>query len=313
MVTLGNIDQWILIRGSDKRNPVLLFLHGGPGAPLFTYAREIGVGANLEKNFVMVYWEQRGTGKSFSTSIPPESMSIEQLVSDTQELTRLLRQQYDKNKIFLLGRSFGSLIGILSVSQSPAHYFSYISIAQMVNPMHNDSASFQYTLKLAREYGNNQALDELEDIGFPPYGYKKVLIQRKWLTFFSEKSLRYKLNKKNPQYRKKLLSTPEYSMIDVIWMGLNPFYSIEHLWNEKLYQINLIKQVKRIAIPVYFICGRHDVFSSAKMINDFYDQLEAPKGKKLMWFEYSGHEPERDEPEKFYDLMVHDVWKNCLN
>ena len=86
---IGNIDQWILIRGSDKRNPILLFLHGGPGAPLFTYAREIGVGAHLEKYFVMVYWEQRGTGKSYNLAIPPKSMSIEQLVSDMECRQRL--------------------------------------------------------------------------------------------------------------------------------------------------------------------------------------------------------------------------------
>jgi len=85
-ITLGGIGQWILTRGWDKSNPVLLFLHGGPGAPLFTYAREIGVGAKLEQHFVMVYWEQRGTGKSFSFSIPEASMTIEHFVRDAYEL-----------------------------------------------------------------------------------------------------------------------------------------------------------------------------------------------------------------------------------
>ena len=82
---------------------------------------------------------------------------------------------------------------------------------------------------------------------------------------------------------------------------------------EELYQINLIKQVKKIPIPVYFICGRYDFFSSPKLINEFYNQIETPEGKTIIWFENSGHEPERDEPEKFYDIMVNEVLKNCLN
>jgi pimeloyl-ACP methyl ester carboxylesterase len=306
-VTLGGIEQWILIRGRDQSAPLLLFLHGGPGAPLFPYARDLGVKAKLEQHFVMVYWEQRGSGKSFSPAIPPESMTIEQLVADTHQLTTLLQKRFDAPKIFLIGRSFGSLVGILTVKDHPELYYAYIGIGQLVAPLENDSISCQFTLKTAARLRNEKALQELKEIGFPPYTYKELIIQRKWLTKFDEKMMAHRFNKKSVNYRKKLLSTPEYTLIDIFKMGLDPFFSTRHLWNEKLYRINLFQQVPRLEIPLYFLAGRYDYFTPSEIVEEYYHKLNAPEGKELIWFENSAHEPEMDQPEKFYDVMVNKV------
>lgn len=313
-ITLGKIDQWIRIRGWDRSNPILLFLHGGPGAPLFTYARDIGGGAKLEQHFVMVYWEQRGTGKSFSLSIPEESMTIEQFVLDTIELAKLLKARFKVPKIFLVARSWGSLVGLIAVSRHPELFYSYVGIGQMLYPLKNDSLSYQYTIEIARNMDHKEALKELKKIGCPPYNYQDLLIQRKWLTSFYEKIMLIKFNTSQPNSRTRLLSTPEYSFIDILKMGMHPYFSIKHLWNDDFYRINLFEQIPQLEVPVYFFVGRYDYFTPSEIAESYYQKLIAPKGKHLIWFEKSGHKPEIEEPDKFNDVMLNQVLANaCLN
>ncbi len=309
-VTLGGVDQWILIRGLDRSKPVLLFLHGGPGSALFPCARDLGVGLNLEKHVVMVYWEQRGTGKSFSSSIPVGSMTIEQLVNDTVELTHILIERFHKQKIILVGRSFGSLIGIKAAAKHPELYHSYTGIGQMVWPLKNDSLSFDHTMALARQYDNKKAITELQQTGYPPYIPKQLLVQRRWLTVFYDKMMAEKFNIRPRNQWKTLLATPEYTLPDILRMGMDPFFSINHLWNDKFYRINLFVQIPRIETPVYLITGQYDYFTSPDLVTEYYQKLDAPEGKFLIRFEKSGHQPESEQPDKFYDVMVNQVFLN---
>lgn len=306
-IKLGGIDQWILIRGWNRSNPVLLFLHGGPGAPLFTYARDIGVKAKLEQHFTLVYWEQRATGKSFSLSIPEESMTIEQLVSDASELTQILKDRFKVPKIFLVGRSWGSLIGLLTAKRYPELFYAYIGIGQIVDPLENDRISYQYTIEIAERSGNEKALNDLRNIGEPPFNFKELIIQRKWLTKFYKNMMAEKFNNKPQNHLKKLLSTPEYSLIDIIKMGLDPFFSIKHLWNDKFYKTNLFEQIPQIEVPVFFLAGRYDYFTPSEIVENYYHKLTSSKGKHIIWFEKSGHYPELEEPKKFYDVMINKV------
>jgi pimeloyl-ACP methyl ester carboxylesterase len=306
-VRLGGVDQWILIRGEISANPVLLFLHGGPGAPLFPYAREIGTKTKLEKKFVVIYWEQRGTGKSYSTSIPATSMSISQLVSDANELIKYLKNRFRKNQVILIARSWGTIIGIKLVQKYPEHISNYIGIGQIVNPLANDSISYYHTLYLADVQRNQKALFDLKKIGPPPYTYKELINQRKWLTKFTRK---FNNDYKNAEFQHnllRLLSTPEYSLKDIFVMGLDPFFSLKHLWNKEYYQINLIEQIPKLEIPVCFLVGRHDYFTPGVLVKKYYDNLYSPKGKRFIWFENSGHQPEHDEPSKFYEVIIEEV------
>jgi pimeloyl-ACP methyl ester carboxylesterase len=295
-INLNGVEQWILIRGEDSSNPLLLFLHGGPGAPLFPAAREIGVKAGLEQKFVMVYWEQRGTGKSFHPDISPETMTIEQLVDDTHVLTSYLKEHLKKKKIFLLGRSFGSLIGILAANRYPEDYLAYIGIGQLVHPLKNDSISYQYTLTAAREQGNKKAMRELEVLGYPPYTSEQLRIQRTWLTKFSLDVLQYKFNYKKPRELKILLATPEYTFGDILRMGRDPFFSSRHLWNEAFYRIDLFKQLPVMKLPVYFIAGRYDYFTPCELARAYFENIDAPFGKKFFCFDSTAHDPFREQP-----------------
>ncbi|MBN2413534.1 alpha/beta hydrolase [candidate division KSB1 bacterium] len=309
-VTLGGVDQWILIRGRDRTKPVLLFLHGGPGSALFPRARDLGVGLNLEKHAVMVYWEQRGTGKSYNSSIPVESMTIEQLENDTVELTRILIERFHKQKIILVGRSFGSLIGIKAAGKHPELYHSFTGVGQMIWPLKNDSLSYDRTLALARQYDNQKAIRELQQTGYPPYIPKQLLVQRRWLTVLYDKMMKEKFNVRSRNQWKVLLSTPEYTLPDIFRMGMNPFFSINYLWNDKFYRVNLFEQIPRLEIPFYFIAGQYDYFTSPELVTQYYQKLDAPNGKHLILFDKSGHQPESEQPDKFYEVMVNQVLKD---
>jgi len=305
----------MLIRGWDKTNPVLLFLHGGPGAAIFPRARKIGVITKLEQHFVVVYWEQRGAGKSYHPSIPHKSMNIGQFIQDTHDVVVYLAKQFNTSKIFLVGKSWGSMIGLLVSSEYPDLFYAYVGIGQSVYPLKNDSISYRFTLEKAKEGGNSMAIRELEKTGFPPYNFQRVLIQRKWLTKF-DKIIMSALGHKTPskiEYIQNLLSTPEYSMFEIIRMGMDPFFSIKHLWNEDYYKMNLFSQVSEIKVPVYFISGKYDFFSVTELVEEYYRDLIAPEGKQFIVFENSGHEPELQEPDKFYDVLVNQVLKEDIN
>ena len=311
-ISLGGTDQWILIRGWDNSHPVLLFLHGGPGAPLFPRARQIGFETGLENEFIMIYWEQRGTGKSYNISIPKESMNIEQLISDTRELALYLINKLNVKKIFLVGRSWGSLIGLLTVNKYPELFHTFVGIGQLVDPLKNDSLSCQYTLQLAEKYPDAVEIEDIKAVGFPPYSHQQVMIQRKWLTKLDALDRRERFNHHYSDIRTDLLSTPEYSLFDVLLMGIDPYFSLRHLWNDTYYRYNLFELIENIEIPVYFLHGRFDYFTPGELMEAFYHRLSAPMGKTIIWFEKSGHEPEFHEPEKFRDVMIHEVLKCIL-
>ena len=306
-ISLGGAEQWILIRGWDRTNPVLLFLHGGPGAPLFPKVQKIGFETGLEEKFVMVYWEQKGTGKSYSLSISDESMTIEKFISDTHELSLYLIKKFREQKIVLVGRSFGSLIGLLTSKRHPDLFHAFVGIGQLVHPLKNDSLSYQHTLQLARQYASHSEIEEIKSIGYPPYSSDEVTIQRKWLTKFEAQFMNERFNYHENSARINLLSTPEYSLWDILIMGIDPYFSSRHLWNEEYYRYNLFGLAPEIKIPVYFLHGRYDYFTPGELVEDYFHHLIAPKGKSLIWFEKSGHEPEFQEPQKFRDVLVNNV------
>lgn len=315
-LSLGKTEQWILIRGQNRDNPILLVLHGGPGAPLFPFARDLGWKNGLEEHFTIIYWEQRGTGKSFHFSISPQSMNLSQMQSDALELTRFVKDNFETPRIFVLAKSWGSLPGIGLVQQKPQWIYAYIAIGQIVIPLKGDSLSYEYARHLAKRQHNLKAQHELEKIGYPPYDYKKLIQQRQWLQhLYGNENQENQAHSWAPfgQYLKILLATPEYSLLDIITMGFDPYFSLKHLWNERFYEINLLHDVKSVQVPVYFLCGRNDYVTPSPLLVEFYEKLDAPEGKYLFWFDKSGHQPEYTEPEKFTDIMVNQIKPSAFN
>jgi pimeloyl-ACP methyl ester carboxylesterase len=300
-VLLGGADQWILVRGWDRTKPLLLFIHGGPGFPEMPFAH---VNADLERDFVVVYWDQRGAGKSYPA--PDDSLDVEQFVSDTRELTELLLKRFDAQKLFLVGHSWGSLVGALTVSRDPDKFFAYVGISQFADAP-SERMMYRWALDQADETSKARALRELKQIGLPPYkSMRDFRTMKGWVSQFSQRDYR-PISKFH--FVRIAFASPFYSWRDLTNLAWGARSSFEELWREVFYKVNLLRDAPRLDVPVYFFEGRRDrvVTASAAMANRYFHALDAPRGKHLIWFENSGHWLQLEEPEKFRQALVQQV------
>lgn len=166
-VEIGNHKQWIMLRGQRVNNPVLLYLSGGPGQSDLSYSRVLF--EDLTRDFVVVSWDERGTGKSYTSLDPTETLTLEQAIANTTELTNYLRERFEEEKIYLMGESWGSLLGVLTVQKHPELYHAYIGSGQMVNVQESDRRIYQALLEKANQTGDQQLLEKLQQYGQPPY------------------------------------------------------------------------------------------------------------------------------------------------
>lgn len=300
-IRLGGVEQWIQIRGDDRAKPILLFLHSGPGFPEMPFSH---VNAALEKNFVVVQWDQRGAGKSYSSSIPESSMTIEQFVSDTHELTQLLLQRFGRSKLILVAHSWGSIVGALTVTRHPELFEAYVGISQAVNPPESERMMYHFALETAVKQGNEKATAELRRMGEPPYqNFADYRTMKGWVHRFRDAGY----SEISPwQFARLALASPAYSWSDLLRLVLGMRFSFSHLWQEVFYRTDLLKQAPKLDVPVYFFLGRHDrtVTASSALAERYFASLDAPKGKHLIWFEKSGHWPQLEEPERFQNEVI---------
>lgn len=297
-VNLGGLDQWILIRGRDASEPVLLFLHGGPGSPEMPVMPQYAGG--LEDHFVVVHWDQRGAGKSWSADIPEDSMTIERFVEDGIELVDLLRARFGVEKIYLMGHSWGTILGVLIVQREPEKFYAYIGIGQCVDLERNEAISYRFVLEEAKKRNNEKAMRELEKIGAPPYEkHRELAQQRKWLQEFGGAfyEMKYK------ELVMTALKAPEYGPLDYVKYLYGGYYGTKHLW-ESILEINFLEQAPSLEVPVYFLEGRHDYNTPWELVQEYHDALDAPQGKEIVWFENSAHSPNLEEPDRFVRVMA---------
>ena len=304
-VLLGGVEQSIYLRSLDASNPVLLFLHGGPGmsemVPVRHYNRE------LEEHFVVVTWDQRGAGKSFSPDIPEETMTLGQIVEDTLELTRMLRERFNVDRIYLVGHSWGSIVGVHAADRYPDFYHAYVGVGQAVDFVEAEKISYQFTLDRARALGNEKAVRELQDIGSPPYPVENfaefIGVQRKWLFRFGGEVYG---ETNNLRYVAGILGmhlvAPEYSIGDTVNLVRGNQWS-GHLLLDDLHATNLPDQVPTLDVPTYFFVGRHDYVTVFEKVESYYEVLGAPHSE-LVWFEESAHSPNFEEPDRFAREML---------
>ena len=187
LVELGDWPQWLSIRGANRNNPILLFLHGGPGTSETPFL--IKYNSDLEKSFVVVSWDQRGAGKSYSIKIPPETMTVDRFIADTHELTQHLKEEFSREKIYLVGHSWGTLIGMRAAHRYPEDYYALISIAHTSDGHREELLTYQKVLEQARQSNNIKAIQELQRIGQPKNGRykdgdKSLGIKLKWVRHF---------------------------------------------------------------------------------------------------------------------------------
>lgn len=300
-VQLGGMPQTIHIWGTKLENPVVLFLHGGPGVP-----NRHGMAKNhmdLLDDFIIVAWDQRGTGGSYF-GCDPETLTLDQLIADCAELLRYLCSTLNKKKIFLLGGSWGTELGTFVCQKHPEKVAGYIGYGQVVNGIENENVSYAYTLEKAKEAGNAEDIAELERIGPPENGqYKPVfeglMAQRRLLKKYGGHS-----TKKGGYFSSTvvpILTSPELSIRDKIGTANGYKVCLSRMW-PTIVQYDFLQDCGPFQMPYYIFQGRKDNNTPSSLVQDFYDSIVAPD-KDLVWFENSAHGPLGEEPEKFKDLM----------
>jgi pimeloyl-ACP methyl ester carboxylesterase len=306
-IHLGGVEQWILIRGKDVKQPILLFLAGGPGGSEMAWFRHYN--AELENYFVVVNWEQRGGGKSFAAINPTHLMTLEQYLADTHDLVQMLRERFQQEKIYLVGHSWGTILGVLTVQRYPELFYAYIGIGQIVDVRESDRINYEYALSMAKEFNNFEALQELQEIEPPPFTnenlLKKMSTLMKWVHKFMADSLDW--NESSVNLKTLIETETEYSPTEkqMFWHVLADTFELVY---PQLYQVNLdfIKQVPKLDVPVYFMEGRYDYKAPFELAEKYYNVLEAPK-KEFIWFDKSGHSPCYKEAAKFNSIMINKV------
>lgn len=300
---LGGIEQWVMIRGENLANPVLVVLHGGPGFSDTSFLRWHT--PELEKGFTVVYWDQRGAGRSYSPDIPRSSMTVAQFLADLDELIEIVRGRFGKQKVVLFGHSWGSALGVLYAARFPQKVAVYVGVAQVGDWTASEHASYAKALSEAERQGNRAVLQKLRRIGPPPHTADKLFVERSCAERlrggFKPKAL-WKTTR-------MLFGAPESSLRDLRDTFRAFRFSIESMWAE-VSRINLIQAVPTLEVPVVIMLGRGDPWIPADTSVAYYEVLRA-SSKQLVWFEHSGHEPFADEPTKFSAAMFDVVRPLC--
>lgn len=303
MVSLNGSEQWISIRGADVNNPVLLFLAGGPGgSQLATARRALG---GLEEHFVVVNWEQPGSGKSFG-AVKLSTLTPERYINDGLALVAYLRDRFDEEKVYVLGESWGSALGIWMVQREPESFHAFIGTGQMVSFLETDLMCYEFALNLAQERGDIEKVEKLKQQGPPPYYGDGVAMKE---SAFLMETFNY-MNA-NPAIADdgfntfQDLASPEYGLYDKVNWVRGVLNTMDVVYPQ-LWEVDLRQQASQLEVPVYFLLGRHDVNAPPVITEEYYAILEAPH-KELIWFERSGHNPWVTESARFVDVIVNTV------
>lgn len=303
-IELGGIEQYLIIRGIDSTKPVLLFLHGGPGSPELGIVKEFN--SNLEHDFVLVHWEQRGSGKSYNKNISIESMKIEQFISDTKELSEYLTKRFNQDKIYIMGHSWGSYLGMKTIEKYPEFYHCYFGVGQVADPYRSEKISYEWVKEQAEKKEDKKAIEELGALDFPEINARIkewqifLMAERSYVDKFGGGLFRDDNGIQNKLFH-IIINAKEYTLLEKMNYGAGSLFSLEHLWDDIITD-NLFETIDSVQIPVYFLQGVYDYQTSYIVAKEFYDQLKAPE-KQFVTFENSAHCPFFDEPDRFNKIL----------
>ncbi len=297
-VNLGGEWQYVEMTGASANNPVLLFLHGGPGWPQTPHLRYFNHA--LTRYMTVVAWEQSGCGQSYLRNPQPRRLSLDQIVRDAHELTRLLKEKFHKRKIYLAGYSWGSMPGLILAYRYPEDYAAYFGITQVVSLNRSIAASRTWIAGQARRAGDTATLHALKRIASRDTSQCKRPLD----CFLAQYQL---LNKYHgalySQAGEQAISRAEHFYDDYKaydWYGAF-FYSAYRL-EKDLFGTDL-SYIRKFRIPVYFLMGRHDRNLPPSVTLAYARGLQAPR-KEYIWFEHSGHEPLSEEADRFNKVMI---------
>ncbi|HEY8958347.1 alpha/beta hydrolase [Chitinophaga sp.] len=284
-VLINGIEQWVTIKGNPSK-PIILFLHGGPGSPITPYIDVLY--KDLEKDFIIVQWDQRGSGRTYGHNNPPEELTpeylkthpltLEQMTSDGIMLSKYLLQHLGKKKIILSGTSWGSALGVKIATKAPELFYAYVGHSQIVNPNFS-TERYSKLYKMAEDGNDNDALKILNAIGQPPYSSAKNtgLLYRVIKKYEKANSTPAPENwfvlapeYDNEKDRKNREDGDDYSFVNFVGdqkLGVQSIGAV----------IDMMKDNLEFKVPVYLIQGEEDILTPKEMSKKYFDALKAPK------------------------------------
>jgi proline iminopeptidase len=303
LMDLGGAKQYVEITGESDKNPVLLFIHGGPGWPQTPQLRYFN--ADLTKSFIVATWDQRGCGISYLNDSTVQNLTLDQIVNDAYELTQMLKEKFKQKKIFLAGFSWGSAVGLKLALKHPEDYVAYIGISQEVNMKQGMEVTQKWLSERAKEKNDTATLRILKGLRQGDSSICKSPLD----CFVKQYELvtKYSGAVFNPRsdttVAKAMTEYADYKNYN--WD--KGFFHSARLLEKDIFSVDFSNTTK-IDIPVYFIAGRHDWNIPAVLVEELVNKIQAPY-KEIIWFENSGHGPLEEEPEKFNTIMVEKLIK----
>ena len=300
-INLGGEEQYVEIIATDKTNPVLIFIHGGPGWPQTPSIRAFN--SEIARHFTMVIWEQRGAGQSFMRNPNPTGMNFEQFVADANQLTDLMRKRFSKRKIYLVGYSWGSAIGLTLAERQPEKFQAYIGIGQMVNMALGMEYSQEWIRKKAKKAEDAPTLERLAKLKNPP----KEFCSTQFECFMEQYVALSKYNGHiyDPKINEKIIAKTarykDYEKYD--W--IKPF---NFSWRKLQFDLETFdaRKIKKLEIPIYLFLGRHDHNVPSVLAADYVRGIDAPK-KVVVWIENAGHPVMEEGGDVFNDRFVQEI------
>jgi pimeloyl-ACP methyl ester carboxylesterase len=312
-VEINGVEQGMFIKSKNIHNPVLLFLHGGPGMPEYWLTQRYPTG--LEDHFTVVWWEQRGASLSYHPGIPPETMTAEQFIADTLEVTRYLLNRFGQEKIYLLGHSWGSYIGIQAAVQAPELYYAYIGMGQISYQLQSEQLAYAYALAQYRNSGDLHMERKLE--AAPPTMTVPLPAAYETIRDAYMHGLGIGTTRKMTSVVTGIFLPSwqfhEYTLTEKVNLWRGKVYSRSRdfsLW-DTMQATDLTQQVTELVIPVYFFHGKYDYTCAYPLARTYLEELKTPL-KGFYTFENSAHSPIFEEPEKALQIMLEDVLNSAI-
>ena len=305
-VQINGIPQYLSIRGKDLRNPILLFIHGGPASP--EMPADYTFQTPWEDYFTVVEWDQRGTGKTYAASDPAkiaDTITIPQMTSDAIEVVQYLRSRFGRQKLFVMGHSWGTVLGTAVAHEHPEWLYAYIGVGQVVNMRRSETIGFEFSLRSAQADHNEEAVKDLQSLapypGAGPITLQQVARERKWLQYYGGLTW----NRRDFKYDADAWKlSPDYSEAELDAIGEGSELSLNRLLPTLVdYDIDDKTDFK---CPIVIFNGRHDYSVSHEVSATWFARVRAPY-KRLVWFEDSAHMMFQEQSGRFLEHLLTDV------
>jgi len=305
LIVLGVATQRVFIQSADPANPVLLFLHGGPGMPEFFLAQAYPT--KLERDFTVVWWEQRGAGVSYDPSQPLVTLTVDQLIADTVAVADYLRDRFGQDKIYLLGHSWGSFLGIKVAAAAPDRFAAYVGMAQVAHQLRSELLSHAYMLDAFRARDDSAMVRKLEAAPVSlEDGMSDAFLRLR-------DSARHRVGSGTTRDMASVITgvflpvwrCPAYTLGEKVNLWRGKVASRRALWTEFL-ETDLTTQVTSFELPVYFFVGAYDYTANKDLALDFFARISAPV-KGFYLFRQSAHSPLFEEPDRAREILLRDV------